>query len=174
MDSVKRKHLAAANRNFLWCCQRQGFSPSEQHFLNKWGSWLEALWSGEIAPFTAAQHWFVSAARDQLPCQTFSQDLWRRYLIASGKQEFTNESQYTPREKPCDNLDLSDCEYMNPDDSSALAEYRESGGDCLDLAEINDDIFDDGEDIGFAMEEGFWPDSAEEKGFGPVADEEEG
>ncbi len=63
-------------------------SPEEFRLLREWGSWLEALWSGVLAPQTEMQRQFVEAVSDRIPTRTSAEYVWRTYLLHHGLSRF--------------------------------------------------------------------------------------
>jgi uncharacterized protein YifE (UPF0438 family) len=51
----------------------------EADYLDRWGTWMNALERGFIKPMTPAQEHFVSCIRGDVPAETFAERLWRRY-----------------------------------------------------------------------------------------------
>ena len=95
-DALRKQHLEEAKRPFIWKCAVTSFSAVERRFMSRWGSWMLALWSGRLRPYTSEQAEFISATRGQKPRQTFAEILCSRYLALAGLQDYLQPESPAP------------------------------------------------------------------------------
>ena len=74
-------HLHFRRLPFQLRCDEALFSTSEVETLQKYGSWMDALMEGVIAPETPSQEAFVLFCRGKRRAETEFELLWRKYRL---------------------------------------------------------------------------------------------
>jgi len=74
---------------FILRCSNAIFSDEELEALETYGTWLEALFSGQLSPTTEKQFRFVKAVRGEIDAETAWERLWIKY---SKRLKWENES----------------------------------------------------------------------------------
>lgn len=126
-----------------------GFSKEETLRLQRWGSWLEALWMGELRPRTQAQRRFVRASRCWIPAETSFELLWRRFVDSGGYDDDLIDDVQLIK-------DREEWEYHEDEDSAAEGSPFEFDDVLRDSGDLEEDTAasEDADDLHDASEYG--------------------
>jgi uncharacterized protein YifE (UPF0438 family) len=79
MTAIEHIDFARAHP-FIFSVSPNDFSESDVQFIEKWGSWLEALARKELMPITPKQEQFVKEVNSREAPSMDEVKLWKRYL----------------------------------------------------------------------------------------------
>jgi hypothetical protein len=151
----KEEQLRAARQPFVWDCARSNFTESEAAYLDRWGSWLKALWDFTIPAKTDAQAKFVRLTRGNICGETQAEVLWIKYIRRSG---------YVPDHEPSrddlelEALDSNDLQRTTPSSSHF---DEDDHAYAMDETAKRDENFEDVEEFNHLLENGVYPDPSE-------------
>jgi len=79
-DKIPDDHKLYRRKEFRPVCSTKIFSLEETSFLKSYGSWLVALASGKIQPYTKEQKHFVQMVNGEEEPNTEQERIWWRYM----------------------------------------------------------------------------------------------
>jgi uncharacterized protein YifE (UPF0438 family) len=81
MSSDRNSHIVFVKGNpFTFSVRKHGFSENEIRFIEKFGSWLDALTKGQLVPISDEQRLFVKEMHSRDEPSLPQVRLWKRYL----------------------------------------------------------------------------------------------
>jgi uncharacterized protein YifE (UPF0438 family) len=75
----KQDHINARRRPYSVACDKSIFDEDELELLSRYGSWLEALTTGKLVPYSDAQQRFVDMHRGRAAPLSKYEKVWYKY-----------------------------------------------------------------------------------------------